>query len=117
VTCQFTLLAACAVIAASLIGGCSLNAVNNTAGPVAKAPVPTATVAREPRAAPANPAPVPAKPAPAPVVANRELDQQLASVALDDAKLSDIRGGYDTSSGVTLNFAFQQATFVNHNLA
>jgi hypothetical protein len=128
VTCQFTLLAACAVIAASLIGGCSLNAVNNTAGPVAKAPAPTATVAREPLAAPANPAPVPAKPAPAnpapvpakpapaPVVANRELDQQLASVALDDAKLSDIRGGYDTSSGVTLNFAFQQATFVNHNL-
>jgi hypothetical protein len=42
---------------------------------------------------------------------------RLASAALDEAKLNDIRGGYDISSGVTVNFAFEQATYVNHNLA
>ena len=50
------------------------------------------------------------------MVSSPDVEQRLASVALDDAKLSDIRGGFDAGSGVTLNFAFQQATFVNHNL-
>lgn len=107
-TCVFSLLAATAVIAASLLGGCSDNAID-TAGSDARAPVPTATAHRAS-------APMPAKQAAAPVNSRADVEQRLASVALDDAKLSDIRGGYDASSGVTLNFAFQQATFVNHNL-
>ena len=107
-TCLFSLLAATAVIAASLLGGCSDNAIN-TAGSDARVPVATATADR------ASP-PMPAKHAAAPVNSGAEVEERLASVALDDANLSDIRGGYDTSSGVTLNFAFQQATFVNHNL-
>jgi len=64
----------------------------------------------------------PAKPLPgatqsAPLVAKPQpVDQRLASLALDNQDLSQIRGGFETSSGVVLNFAFQQATFVNHNL-
>jgi hypothetical protein len=39
-----------------------------------------------------------------------------ADVALDDRELGGIRGGLSVGSGVVLNFAFQEATFVNHNL-
>ena len=39
-----------------------------------------------------------------------------AKVALDDQELGGIRGGLSIGSGVVLNFAFQEATFVNHNL-
>jgi hypothetical protein len=39
-----------------------------------------------------------------------------ANVALDDQELGGIRGGLSIGSGVVLNFAFQEATFVNHNL-
>ena len=51
VTCQLKLLAAFAAIAASLLGGCSDNAIN-TAGSDARAPVPTATADRASRAGP-----------------------------------------------------------------
>jgi hypothetical protein len=109
VTCQYALLAASAVIAASLLGGCSNNAIT-AAG--ADASTPAATPTTKPASAPAM-----AKPAAAsPPASNGAVEEQLASTALDDAKLSGVRGGFDTSSGVTLNFAFQQATFVNHNL-
>jgi hypothetical protein len=107
VTCLSTLLTAVVVIAASLLGGCTDNAVNPVGS--AKAPVPAVAAERASRQ-------TPARQAAAPAAASQELGQQLASVALDDTKLSDVRGGFDTGSGVTLNFAFQQATFVNHNL-
>ncbi len=118
-SCLLTLLAAFAVIAASLLGGCSDNAYI-AAGPNAAAPAPV--VGSDRASTPPTPAgQVPAGQVPAgqvaePVATSQELGQKLASAALDDAKLSDVRGGFDTSSGVSLNFAFQQATFVNHNL-
>jgi len=108
VTCLFTLLTAFVVIAASLLGGCSDNTVSAVDSD-ARAPVPTASADRASRQ-------VPAQQAAAPATLSAELGRQLASVALNDAKLSDVRGGFDTGSGVTLNFAFQQATYVNHNL-
>jgi hypothetical protein len=49
--------------------------------------------------------------------ADQQPQQQLASAALGDQDLSQIRGGFEASSGVTLNFAFQQATYINNNLA
>jgi hypothetical protein len=97
VTCLPTLLTAAVVIAVSLLGGCSDTAIG-TAGEDARASVGT-----EDRAAsrPASP----------------QTAEKLASIALDDHRLSEVRGGFETSSGVVLNFAFQQATFVNHSLA
>lgn len=95
-TCLSALLTASVVIAASLLGGCSDNVIGtgggeNTAGPPAAERV-------------------------APPPTGQQLGKRLASAALDDQGLSQIRGGFETSSGVVLNFAFQQATFVNHNL-
>jgi len=49
---------------------------------------------------------------PAPVT----IGKAFANVALDDRELGGIRGGLSVGSGVVLNFAFQEATFVNHNL-
>jgi hypothetical protein len=44
------------------------------------------------------------------------IGKAFASVALDDRELSGVRGGLSVGSGLVLNFAFQEATFVNHNL-
>ncbi len=102
---------ACAVIAASLLGGCS-DKIIGIVGSSGEAPVhATEQVSRR----------MPVEHAELRVTPSRDVRQRLASVALDDAKLSDaklsdVRGGYDAGSGVTLNFAFQQATFVNHDL-
>ncbi|MGA8760811.1 MAG: hypothetical protein WB611_31685 [Stellaceae bacterium] len=101
-----TLLIAFAVIAASLLGGCS-DKIIGVVGSDAEARVHTVKpVSRQ----------MPIKPADLPVASSRDVKQRLASLAVDDAKLSDVRGGFDAGSGVTLNFAFQQATFVNNNL-
>lgn len=101
-----SLLMAFAVIAASLLGGCS-DKIIGVAGSD------DATRLASPRDIPhlerANRVVA--------VAVSHPAVSRLASAALDDTKLSDIRGGYDTSSGVTVNFAFQQATYVNHNLA
>ena len=35
---------------------------------------------------------------------------------LDDRALGTIRGGLSTGSGLVVNFSFQEATYVNHNL-
>jgi hypothetical protein len=105
VTGSTSLLAASAVIAASLLGGCSEKIVG-VVGPDA-----TAEVGSQHSAAHQNPAD-----RVAPAAASRPVVAQLAGAALEDAKLSNIRGGYDLSSGVTVNFAFQQATYVDHNL-
>lgn len=116
-----SLLMAFAVIVASLLGGCSDKIIGvagsddatRLASPRRSLHLEHAnqTVAAAASGS-ASSRPVAASPATASPTVLR-----LASAALDDAKLSDIRGGYDTSSGVTVNFAFQQATYVNHNLA
>ncbi|MBV9685987.1 MAG: hypothetical protein JO096_02095 [Alphaproteobacteria bacterium] len=45
-----------------------------------------------------------------------EIGKRFASAALDDSQLGGVRGGMTTSSGMVVNFAFQEATYVNHNL-
>ncbi len=102
-TCLPALLTAMTVFAASLLGGCSDNAIG-TIG--AGAPAPKAAAQNSP------PQPTAQQPATA-----QQLGERLASAALDDDRLSQIRGGMEAGSGVVLNFAFQQATFVNHTLA
>ena len=47
----------------------------------------------------------------------QQVRERFASGALDDSRLGEIRGGFDTSSGLVVNFSFQEATYVNHNLA
>ena len=44
------------------------------------------------------------------------ISKAFANVALDDQELGGIRGGLSIGSGLLLNFAFQELTFVNHNL-
>jgi hypothetical protein len=58
------------------------------------------------------------QPPSAPIARHTDSDirKQLTIASLDDSQLGDIRGGLDTGSGLELNFAFQQATFVDHNL-
>ncbi len=106
-----SLLMAFAVIAASLLGGCS-DKIIGVAGSDDAARF--TSPRRSPHLEHADQAVAAAVSRPA---ASSPTAVRLGSAALDDAKLSDIRGGYDTSSGVTVNFAFQQATYVNHNLA
>ena len=106
-----SLLMAFAVIAASLLGGCS-DKIIGVAGSDDAARL--ASPRRGPHSEHADQGVAAAVSRPA---ASSPTVVRLASAALDDAKLSDIRGGFDTSSGVTVNFAFQQATYVNHDLA
>jgi hypothetical protein len=49
--------------------------------------------------------------------ADTSVAASVAKVALDDSDLSQIRGGLSVGSGIVVNFAFQEATYVNHNLA
>ena len=111
-----SLLMAFAVIAASLLGGCS-DKIIGVAGSDDAARL--ASPRRSPHIEYANQgvAAAVSRPAESRPAASSPTVVRLASAALDDAKLSDIRGGFDTSSGVTVNFAFQQATYVNHDLA
>jgi hypothetical protein len=48
---------------------------------------------------------------------NAAIGERLAATALDDSQLSEVRGGFSTGSGMVVNFSFQEATYVNHNLA
>jgi hypothetical protein len=48
--------------------------------------------------------------------ANTTVGERFASAALDDHQLGGVRGGMSTGSGMVVNFSFQEATFVNHNL-
>jgi hypothetical protein len=90
-----TLLLGCAA-AAAVLAGCSDSRVT-TSSDGAAAPPKT-----EDRAA--------ARPASA------TIGQRFANVALDDRQLGGIRGGLSTGSGMVVNFSFQEATYVNHNL-
>ena len=103
-------IAVCAVAAASLLAACSGDPIlaSGRYGPVAPG---------RPGAAPAQPAtaplpllPVTAHPAPA------DIGKRVASAALDDRSLGTIRGGLSTGSDMVVNFSFQEATYVNHNL-
>jgi len=107
VTCLPALLAASVAIAASLLGGCSDIAIG-PADREARASAPAPARAADPTAP---------RPTTGQQVGGQPMGERLASAALDDHRLSQVRGGFETSSGVVLNFAFQQATFVNHNLA
>lgn len=91
-----TLVAGCAAIAASLLAGCSESRISGNPDKVAAQP--STEVRAETR---------PAK---------TEIGKRFATAALDDRQLGNIRGGLNTGSGVVVNFSFQEATFVNHNL-
>ena len=95
-TCRPALLAPIA-ITASLLAGCS-NDHLMTAGEAHSAPVKTEDRTARP-------------------VAKATIGERLASARLDDGRLSEVRGGLDTGSGMVLSFSFQEATYVNHNLA
>jgi hypothetical protein len=49
-------------------------------------------------------------------LAKTTVGQRFASAALDDRQLGGVRGGMSTGSGMVVNFSFQEATYVNHNL-
>lgn len=111
-------LAGAAALAALLLGGCSDSRMTAGVGmpapaarPVTEAPAPAATrpMAEAPAAKPVAEAPAPA--------ARTTLRQSIASAALDDSRLGEIRGGLNTGSGLVVNFSFQEATYINHSLA
>jgi hypothetical protein len=91
-----TLLAGCAIVAAGVLAGCSESRI--TASPEG-----TATPPKTERRAADQPA-------------KTTVGQRFASAALDDRQLGGVRGGMSTGSGMVVNFSFQEATYVNHNL-
>jgi hypothetical protein len=86
----------CAVAAASLLAACSDDRIAASGHGVPAAGNTPDRVAKQ--AAPTN------------------IGERFASVALNDQSLGQIRGGLSTGSGVVMNFSFQEATYVNHNL-
>jgi len=86
----------CVAVAAGALAGCSASGIATSNEPIARA---AKTLDR---------AVVPP--------ANTALGERLAATALDDSQLGGIRGGLSTSSGLVVNFSFQEATYVNHNL-
>jgi hypothetical protein len=90
------LLAGCAVLAAGVVAGCS-------EGRIAASPEGAAAPPKTERRVAVQPAKTP-------------VGQRFASAALDDGQLGGVRGGMSTGSGMMVNFSFQQATYVNHNL-
>ena len=91
------LLTVCVAVAAGALAGCSDSRIATSGEPIAQA----AKIADRATVQPANTA----------------LGERLAAAALDDSQLGEIRGGMSTSSGLVVNFSFQEATYVNHNLA
>jgi hypothetical protein len=91
-----TLLAGCAIVAAGVLAGCSESRI--TASPEGTAALPNTErrIADQP--------------------AKTTIGQRFASTALDDRQLGGVRGGMSTGSGMMVNFSFQEATYVNHNL-
>jgi hypothetical protein len=90
------LLAGCAVVAASVLAGCSESRIKASADNTAASPKTERSVADQP--------------------AKTTVGQRFASAALDDRQLGGIRGGLSTGTGMVVNFSFQEATYVNHNL-
>ena len=89
-------LAGCAVIVVGVLAGCSDSRITGATDNVAAFPK------TDDRAAMRS--------------AHAEAKQRFAGVALDDRQLGGIRGGLSTGSGIVVNFSFQEATYVNHNL-
>jgi hypothetical protein len=92
-----SLLTVCVAVAAGALAGCSDSRIATSGEPIAQA----AKIVDRATVQPANTA----------------LGERFAAAALDDSQLSEIRGGLSTSSGLVVNFSFQEATYVNHNLA
>ena len=90
------LLAAGAVSAAIMLTGCSDSRITASADSTAAPPQTEHRVAAQPAKTPVG--------------------QRFADAALDDRQLGGIRGGMSTGSGMVVNFSFQEATYVNHNL-
>jgi hypothetical protein len=90
------LLACGAVVAAGVLVGCSDSRIKASAESTAVAPYTERRVADRPAKTPVG--------------------QRFANAALDDRQLGGIRGGMSTGSGMVVNFSFQEATYVNHNL-
>jgi len=87
----------CVAVAAGALAGCSASGIATSNEPIARAAKTLDRAAVPP--------------------ANTALGERLAATALDDSQLGGIRGGLSTSSGLVVNFSFQEATYVNHNLA
>jgi hypothetical protein len=90
------LLAGGAVIAAGVLAGCSESRIKASADSTAVPPRIEHRLADQP--------------------AKTAVGQRFASAALDDRQLGGVRGGMSAGSGMVVNFSFQEATFVNHNL-
>jgi hypothetical protein len=90
------LLAGGAVIAAGVLAGCSESRITASSDSATAPPNTERRVADQP--------------------ANTTVGERFASAALDDHQLGGVRGGMSTGSGMVVNFSFQEATFVNHNL-
>jgi hypothetical protein len=90
------LLAGGAIIAAGVLAGCSDSRIKASAETTAASPYTEHRVADRPAKTPVG--------------------QLFANAALDDRQLGGIRGGMSTGSGMVVNFSFQEATYVNHNL-
>ena len=91
-----TLLAGWTAIAASVLAGCSESRISGSPDNVAAPPGTEVHAEARP--------------------AKTEIGRRFATAALDDRQLGSIRGGLNTGSGVVVNFSFQEATYVNHNL-
>jgi hypothetical protein len=89
-------LTVCTVLAAGALAGCCDSRVIASGGPGAPA-AKTAdhVVVHQPSTA---------------------IGERLAALALDNSQLGEVRGGFSTGSGLVVNFSFQEATYVNHNL-
>lgn len=92
-----SLLAVCAAMTASVLAGCSAGRIMASDDPIRP---PTKIV----DGAEVRPA-------------KAKIGERFAGVTLDDSQLGGIRGGLSTGSGLVVNFSFQEATYINHNLA
>jgi hypothetical protein len=90
------LLAGSAVIAAGVLAGCSESRIKASADSTDASPEIEHRVADQ--------------------AAKTTVGQRFASAALGDRQLGGVRGGMSTGSGMVVNFSFQEATYVNHNL-
>ena len=92
-----SLLTVCVTVAAGCLAGCYDSRIVAPGEPIA----PAARTADHAAVQPVNAA----------------IGERLAATALDESQLSEVRGGFSTGSGMVVNFSFQEATYVNHNLA
>ena len=92
-----SLLTICVTVAAGCLAGCYDSRIVAPGEPIARAAKNADQAAVQP--------------------ANAAIGERLAETALDDSQLNEIRGGFSPGSGMVVNFSFQEATYVNHNLA